>query len=275
MQDPAMKKPLIASLAFHGTVLLLAGVGLPFLVKDSPVVINTPMIMEIVEFDEVTQSNKPKAAQPKPEDIKKPAPPQMTAEAPPDLSLPTPKPQKEEKVEEAEAVPPPEAIKPKKPPKKPPVKPKVTKAKQEPPKKDFASLLRNLTPDDIKAEPPQEEIEPSDDANVVDRLADRLTVSEIDALRAQLAQCWSVMGGARNAEDLIVEVRVVINSDRTVQRATIIDKARYNRDSHFRAAADAAVRALNNPRCSPLKLPENKYESWKSTIIRFDPSQML
>jgi len=60
-----------------------------------------------------------------------------------------------------------------------------------------------------------------------------------------------------------------------VQEATILDQGRYNSDSYFRAAADAAVRALRNPQCSPLELPPDKYDQWNVTVIRFDPSQFL
>ena len=190
-------------------------------------------------------------------------PPQMLEEAPPDMTV------------DAEAVPLPSAPKEKEPPPVVKPKPEVTKVKKEPAEKDFASLLKNLIPD--KIEDTQENIEEdkTPEKEEIAPLAERLTISEIDALRYQLGQCWLVMSGARYAENLIIEVRVHINPDRTVREATILDKARYNRDSYFKAAADAALRALRNPNCSPLKLPENKYESWKSTIIRFDPSQML
>ena len=107
------------------------------------------------------------------------------------------------------------------------------------------------------------------------RLAERVTISEEDALRRQLAGCWNVLSGAKYAEDLAVEVQVIVNPDRTVQNARIVDNGRYKRDPHFRAAADAAMRALRNPRCIPLDLPADKYESWRTTIIRFDPKDML
>ncbi len=268
MIDPSMKKPLIASGGFHVIVMLLVSFGIPFVAKSPPMIINTPMMIEIVDFAEFTQTNKVKPPEPKP--IEKPKPPKMTEEQPPDLFTPPPQPEKPvEKLEQAELVPPPEAVKVKKsPPKKPQhkPKPKVTKVAKETPQRDFASLLKNF---------PLEDIKPVEEEGQITRLADRLTVNEIDALRHQLGQCWSVMAGARDAQNLIVEVRVSINPDRTVRDATILDKGRYNRDSFFKAAADASLRALRNPNCSPLKLPENKYDSWKTTVIRFDPSQML
>jgi len=41
----------------------------------------------------------------------------------------------------------------------------------------------------------------------------------------------------------------------------------------FEAAAEAARRALL--KCSPLHLPPDKYDTWKSTTFRFNPSGML
>ena len=107
------------------------------------------------------------------------------------------------------------------------------------------------------------------------RLADQLTISELDAFKYQLEPCWNVPAGAKFAENLAVEIRVSMNRDGTVNKSSVLDRGRYNRDSAFRAAADSALRALRNPRCSPLKLPSEKYEQWKSIVINFDPQQML
>ena len=41
------------------------------------------------------------------------------------------------------------------------------------------------------------------------------------------------------------------------------------------AAADSAVRAVRNPKCSPLELPADKYDQWKRIDFTFDPRDML
>ena len=177
----------------------------------------------------------------------------------------------------------PEPIKPKpkkevkKPEPKPKPEPKVTKKPQETESKDFASLLKNLTPDaaEDKPEPTKEPVKDSSTSGQIAQLSDSLTISEQDALKRQLSGCWNVMAGAKYAEELIVTVRVNMRPDRTVERASIEDQGRYNRDSHFRAAADAALRALRNPKCTPLELPPNKYDQWQSIVINFDPRDML
>ncbi len=81
--------------------------------------------------------------------------------------------------------------------------------------------------------------------------------------------------GARDAQNLIVNLAIDVNPDRTVANAEIIDKSRYSSDSFFRAAADAARRAVLNPNCSPLLLPADKYDQWKHIDFTFDPRDML
>lgn len=284
----------LSSILFHVMILIVLGVGLPFVAKD-PLIVAPPIIVELVEFDEITQTDR--VAQPippkdkLPEEAPKPTPqarpqaPKMTAETSPDLTRP------EAPELEEELVPPPPSEtpaplerkkieKPKPKPVKVPKKKPVT-AKPKTQANDFQSLLKNLTPDvtegaekakdldpDIKEEAPapQGQIAP---------LSNRITVSEEDALRQQLSQCWNILAGGKYAENLVVEIRLVVNPDRTVNQAVVLDRGRYNRDAAFRAAADSALRALRNPRCSPLALPPEKYEQWRNTVINFDPRDIL
>lgn len=102
-----------------------------------------------------------------------------------------------------------------------------------------------------------------------------LTRSEYDALRRQLNSCWNFPAGARDSGTLIVEVRLEVNRDRTVRNSQIVDTARMRRDPYYRAAAESALRAVNNPRCSPLRLPPNKYRVWRSITVTFDPRELL
>jgi hypothetical protein len=290
--DPGMKTPLIASGIFHVVLVLVFTVGLPFISPPPELMEPPPITVELVELSEMTATprvakpQKPKEEPKPPEPTpKKEAPPKVNSETPPDIPKPKPP-----ETKTAEPVPDLEPPKPLEKPeeKKPEPKPEPKKEepkKEEPTKKvepekqqdDFQSLLKNLTPD--KEEPSEgdeiadKEAEPQE--SQIARIGDKLTMSEEDALRRQLAGCWNVLAGAKNAEELIIEVRVDVNRDRTVNRASILDKGRYNRDNHFRAAADAAIRALSNPKCIPLALPPEKYDQWKTTIIRFDPRDML
>ena len=286
-----MKGGLVASALFHIAVVVLMIVGLPYIApkRDIPQMIS----VELATVADITQTNKPPVDAPKPKDPKD-EPPKPTKKVPP-KPAPTPdkpKPQ-EPKVEEKKPVevkkdtPEQDELAPpkKEPEKKPDKKPEVKKPepKKEEPKKDtpeFDSLLKNLTKD----EPVQEN---KDDINkLTDALAtptptpdapvgEQLTSSDIDALRQQLAGCWNVFAGASEAGDLSVDVRVIVNQDRTVKDASIVDQSRYNADDRFRAAAESALRAVRDPRCSPLNLPPEKYTLWHDMIVNFDPKDML
>ena len=278
--DPAMRTPLLISGFLHLGVALIAAFGLPHFVTEKPMIV-TPISIEIVPIDKLTQTNKvaaPKKVEKPPEEIKeppvpeKPAPPKMEAapKPPEPETIPTP----------AEDVKPPEE-KPLKPaPKKPPVKTPEDK-KEKPKENEFDALLKNLTPDAEKTQEKQPERDINDILASVEEdaqalpLGDRITMSETDALVNGLRPCWNILSGAKYAENLVVEVRVIVNPDRTVQQATIINQGLYNTDSHFKAAANAALRALRNPECSPLQLPPDKYDQWKNIVINFDPREML
>ena len=107
-----------------------------------------------------------------------------------------------------------------------------------------------------------------------DDLASQLSGSELDAVRQQIGRCWNFPAGAKNPEELIVTLRVVMNPDRTVRTATIINSPA-NPSLFYTAASESAVRALFMPRCSPLALPPHKFNEWKTFTIRFDPRQMV
>ena len=102
-----------------------------------------------------------------------------------------------------------------------------------------------------------------------------LTISELDAIRRQIEGCWNIPAEARDAENLIVDISVVMNPDRTVQRAEIVERWRLTSDPFFRAAAESALRAVLHPRCSPLRLPPQKYQQWKTFTLSFNPKELI
>jgi hypothetical protein len=101
-----------------------------------------------------------------------------------------------------------------------------------------------------------------------------LTASELDLVREQIAHCWNINAGARDAKDLVVEIRAAVQPDGTVSQATIVDQSRANSDPMFRAAAESARRAFFNPNCTPLKLPADKYATWKDLVVDFSPKDI-
>lgn len=98
-----------------------------------------------------------------------------------------------------------------------------------------------------------------------------MSISEIDAFRRQVSQCWNPPVGGLGAEDLLVKVRLLLSKDGSLKSAPKV----INRGSSpfFRAAADSATRAISQ--CQPYKLPAKKYKLWRDMIINFDPRHML
>ncbi|MYF07167.1 MAG: TonB C-terminal domain-containing protein [Rhodospirillaceae bacterium] len=101
-----------------------------------------------------------------------------------------------------------------------------------------------------------------------------MTLSEIEAVRRQIQPCWNFPAGAQDAGSLRVLIRIWLNRDGSVRDAKVLDQGRLAGNSKLRAAADAGLRAVNNPRCSPLRLPPEKFDRWKVLTIDFDPSKL-
>jgi hypothetical protein len=202
----------------------------------------------------------PKVEPPKPTPPK-PIPPKVEPPKPTPPKLTPPK------------VEPPKPTPPKKQPEKPPEKP--------PEDADpLASVLSHVAqlkqPSKPTASPPSQ-TPPSPSAGGSPVNAARLSGPEEDALRSQIGHCWNVDPGVRNAHEMAVEITIEVNPDRTVARAEIVDKyrARMATDTAYRAAAEAALRAVKNPRCQPLALPPDKYDTWRRITFTFDPRDML
>ena len=94
-------------------------------------------------------------------------------------------------------------------------------------------------------------------------------LSDIDRLRAHLSKCWDPPIGAAGSDTLIVDIIVSLDRDGRVLSAKVDNNLRFNTDRIFKVAAEEAIRATRE--CSPLPLPPEKYEQWKSFIFVFDP----
>jgi hypothetical protein len=102
-----------------------------------------------------------------------------------------------------------------------------------------------------------------------------VTSGEIDAVRRQIERCWNLPSGVKEADNLIVAVRVTMNADGTPQSARVEDAGAMQSNPHYRAAAESAVRAILNPRCHPFRLPPEKYQTWKTMTLVFNPKEMF
>ncbi|NCC22370.1 MAG: hypothetical protein EOM26_07895 [Alphaproteobacteria bacterium] len=282
--DPAMRFPLIVSAILHIGIVAFAYFGLPYVATPEPIVLNSATV-EIITVEEETKTDRPPARKVMPKNdtpapLSKPAPPKMEAQQPPKLTAPEP-PKLAEDISKpvTPAIPPPQPREKKKPEPAPPKKDAPKKPDAAAQQQEFSSLLRNLTPhaptQSQNAPQTIDATQQSQEASPVARFAQQVSMSEMDALRQQLAGCWAIPAGAKYAENLVVEVRIFVNSDRTVRDTHILDTVRYSRDAAFAAAADSAVRAVRSPRCNPLNLPPDKYDQWKTIVVRFDPREML
>jgi hypothetical protein len=101
----------------------------------------------------------------------------------------------------------------------------------------------------------------------------RLSFSEIDALRRQIGSCWTLPVGADRIEGMVVKLRILVRPDRTVQQVSIQDGGRMASDPTFRAVAESARRAVD--RCSPLRLPPDKYAVWRDIVMSFYPEDAV
>tara|TARA_B100000900_G_C20449360_1_gene662477 strand:- start:63 stop:785 length:723 start_codon:yes stop_codon:yes gene_type:complete len=106
------------------------------------------------------------------------------------------------------------------------------------------------------------------------KLGEKLTISEKDAIRRQFYRCWIVPAGAKNIRDYKVSIKLKLNRDGEVINSQVINKSNLN-NTFFRTLAESAIRAVNHPDCKKLKVPQKKYETWKETILDFDPSVMI
>jgi colicin import membrane protein len=249
-----------------------------------------PLVEKVAPKNEVKDPT-PKVAEKKPEV-------DTSAEAPPPPPIPEPKPKPkvaeakppEPKAEKLEKKPDPiaEAIKQEKPDDKP-----------KPEKDEAAQKQVQEVPTPQKRPPrPEAKPEPKFDASKVAALLDKrapqrlaaagdvlnnkpelgtatgtaaaLSQSELDALRAQIQQCWNPPAGAADAKDLVADIRIELRQDGTLSAEPTLVK----RGSHpaFQVFAESAMRAVR--RCQPYKLPVAKYEVWRSVEIGFDLKQM-
>jgi len=285
-----MGKSTFISAALHAAILLFALVAFPAAKMEHmpiaiPVDLATPSeLTKIKAGKKDAKEEAPLAAKPKeekPSAVREAANEPEPAEKPKTEQKPEEKP-KAEKPKEAASKP--EAKKPSaktadeaKP--KPKPKPKQADAAKKKPKpaskRDFntdrIAALLNKIPDAAEPAPvlPEEET-PKEVKGQSNGTEMSMSVNEIDALRARIAQCWNPPPGGLGADDIVVKLRLRLNEDGTLVGYPTI--ANRGASPFFQAAADSAVRAVYQ--CQPYELPSEKYALWRDMILNFDPSDM-
>lgn len=304
-----MRTPAIVSAMVHVFVLGAAILNLDFFSKP-PLMEPEPVMVEFEAIDKKAAAPTVGNPPPQPKDAPiaqeaTKAPPPKTADPPPapptpkpDVAQPTPPPPKPEEKPKTEAAKPVEdvvAMKPKEPEppkveeKKPPEPPKPAEVKKpeppkppppkpQPPKPDrvdalLDDILKNKQSNQ-KVQTPEQQPKPvqqiTRQAPAAPNLAAVVTASEIEGVRQKIRPCWNTQGGARD-QAMIITLVVDMNQNGTPVQASVRDTGRYHSDAVYRAAADAAWRAIMNPRCQPWPLSPEKYNSWKTITFNFDP----
>jgi colicin import membrane protein len=102
--------------------------------------------------------------------------------------------------------------------------------------------------------------------------SNQLSLSEIDAFRRHLRNCWNPPAGAPNNKRIVVPITIRLKMDRTLAAQPEVEMRAT--DPYSLAMIESARRAIIA--CQPytmFSLP--KYEIWKELSIDFDPVEMF
>jgi len=266
-----MIRSLIYSLTFHSVIVLLTILSLPFMLRE-PIELPPIVSVELIQISDKTNiPYAPKARkiieEKKKEEerlVSEQAPPAAKAKEKPDR-IPLPNEKKEEK----------QIVKKKQNPEE--VKPEIRQSSEFEKKEiidtnQIAALIDKAKEEQAVKEKAKQKITQSSKKN---SFATGLTLSEEDALRAQIFGCWSVPLGLPYDEDLLVRIKLELKQDGTIMKSEILDHQRMNRPGQkfYKVLAESALRAVRL--CQPLKVPPTGYEKWKNIQLNFNPTEML
>ena len=266
-----MNQNIILSLIFHSLMITLTALSLPFMIKKP---IDLPPILS-VEYIQISDKTNipfaPKAA----EIIKKikeekrivseQAPPSAKKKEKPD-KIPLPDELDKQKKE---------IVKKKQNPEE--VEPEIRQTSEFEKKELFdpnqiAALIDKSKKESAETLKKDSKLSQSQEKN---SLLSSLTLSEEDALKAQIFGCWSIPLGLPYNKNLLVRIKLRLKQDGTVLRSEILDHVRMNRPGQefYKVLAESALRAIRL--CQPLRVPPTGYERWKDLQLNFDANEML
>jgi hypothetical protein len=267
-----MYRSIFLSSGFHIGIIFLSIFTLPFIAK-KPIDVPPLVSVELIEIGKIT--NIPFAPKAKKiiEKVKKKNEKLVSEQAPPKIV----------KKEKPDAVPLPDE--------------KIEKVKKLEDKKQNPEKIDNkvkqvsefekeelFDPNNIAAliDKSKENVgEITDKSNKVSQDQDRtvdnigLSLSEEDALKAQIFGCWSIPLGLPYNENLLVRIKLKLKPDGSVIKSEILDHARMNKPGQgfYKVLAESALRAIQL--CQPLRVPTTGYERWKDLQLNFDAREML
>ena len=267
-----MNRSLIASSVLHVLIIIITAMSLPFLSKkaiDLPPIVSVELI-QITEKTNIPFAPKAKkiieeAKEKEKKLVSEQAPPKKVKKKKPD-SVPMP----EDKVNKVE---------------------KIKDDKQNPEKMDnevkqvsefekeelfntnnIAALIDKSKEETATTLNKKDEVTQD---QVKDFKNTGLSLSEEDALKAQIFGCWSIPLGLPYNENLLVRIKLDLKPDGSVIKSEILDHARMNRPGQgfYKVLAESALRAVKL--CQPLRVPSTGYERWKELQLNFDAREML
>ncbi len=267
-----MNRSLVISSALHLVLIIITAFSLPFLSKkpiDLPPVVSVELI-QITDKTNIPFAPKAKKIIEKIKDkekklVSEQAPPKKVKKIKPD-SVPMP----DDNVKKVE---------------------KIKEDKQNPEKidnevKQVSEFEKEelFDPNNIAALIDKSKVETAETINKNDKITQDqqknldnkgLSLSEEDALKAQIFGCWSIPLGLPYNENLLVRIKLELNPDGTVSQSEILDHARMNKPGQgfYKVLAESALRAVKL--CQPLRVPTTGYERWKELQLNFDAREML
>jgi len=285
-----LNKSLIISSALHVALIVLTALSLPFLAKkpiDLPPIISVELI-QITEKTNIPFAPKAKKIIEKAKEKEK----QLVSEQAPPKKIEKSKTKTVVSLDQnndtidnqtPEAVPLPEKtvkkIKTKEEKKQNPEKfDEEVKQVSEFEKKELfdpnsiAALIDKSKQDTAEVKTPKNLVSQDQEKNIENS---SLSLSEEDALKAQIFGCWSIPLGLPYDENLLVRIKLKLKPDGSVIDSEILDHARMNKPGQgfYKVLAESALRAIKL--CQPLRVPTTGYERWKDLQLNFDAREML
>jgi hypothetical protein len=267
-----MIRSLIYSISFHALLVFLTVLSLPFMLRE-PIDLPPIVSVELIQItDKTSIPYAPKARKIIEEKKKKEeerlvseqAPPAAKAKEKPDR-IPLPDEKKDER----------QIVKKKQNPEE--IKPEIRQSSEFEKKEiidtnQIAALIDKAKEVEAVKEKKTDKLTQSSQKN---SFATGLTLSQEDALRAQIFGCWSVPLGLPYDEDLLVRIKLKLKKDGTIVKSEILDHQRMNRPGQkfYKVLAESALRAVRL--CQPLKVPPTGYDKWKDLQLNFNPTEML
>ena len=268
-----MTRSIFLSLVFHSAMIILTAISLPFMMR-TPVDLPPILSVDLIQITDKTSIPFAAKAAKTLEKIKKEEEKRVVSQQAP----PT-----EKKKEKPDRIPLPEDLNKE--------QKKIIKKKQNP--KEVKEEIRQASefekkelfdPNQIAAlidkskEETAETLKKSQkltQSSVKNSFATGLTLSQEDALKAQIFGCWSLPLGLPYQENLLVRIKLKLRPDGTVLRSEILDHARMNTPGQgfYKVLAESALRAIRI--CQPLRVPPTGYEKWKDLQLNFDANEML